>query len=85
MLKYAAKTDWKGYTFEELQYRKVVLEAAIESQRVRLLETSEKLKSDTPINFLSNTGAIMRFINFASYGVMAVKLFRTIRPLFKKK
>lgn len=85
MLNYAAKTDWKGYTFEELQYRKVVLEAAIESQKTRLFESTEKLKSDTPLNFIGDTKGVMRFINFASYGVMAVKLFRTLRPLFKKK
>lgn len=78
------KSNWKGYDFEQLQYRRILTEARIESQKTRLSEATQTIKDENPLFSLRNARTLFTAISFIDYGVLAVRLYRRIKPLFSK-
>ncbi len=81
----AKTSSWTGYTLEELRYEKVVALARIQIEKAKLLDMAESTRDSLPIVGNSSASTLFKSISRFEYIILAIKLFRKIRPLFKKK
>lgn len=79
------KKHWKGYDFEQLQYRRIITEARIAAERQRIGETAQMVKQQNPLLSVRNARTLFSAISYIDYAVMAVKIFRKVKPLFSSK
>lgn len=80
------KSAWRGYSLEELQYERVITLARIEIEKSKLADAAECTRSELPIiGSSSSLSTALRSISKLEYLLIAIKLFRKIAPLFKKK
>lgn len=80
------KSEWQGYTLEELQYARMIALTRIEIEKSKLADAAETTRSTLPIiGSESPMGSVFKSISKLEYIIIAFKLFRKIAPLFKKK
>ncbi|MDE6098291.1 MAG: hypothetical protein K2G24_05330 [Muribaculaceae bacterium] len=79
------KQSWQGYDFNELVCRRVLTDARIEAQKTRLAETAQTVKKENPLVSMRNLRSLATAVSFIDYGILAVRLYRRIKPLFSKK
>lgn len=79
------KNDWRGYDFDQLVYHRLLTQARLEVEKARLTETVASLKQGTPFMSKGFTRRLFSAFTFVDYAVIAMKLFRKIKPLFSKK
>lgn len=85
-------TSWRGYTLEELRYKRAETMARTEIEKYRLSLATERVKESTPLLGGSGGGGMLgllsrsgSWISYLEYGLMAYRLFKRITPLFRKK
>lgn len=76
---------WQGFTFEELQYQKVLTAARISAQQQRLNDSIEMLRQEHPLSPAQSLRKIFNALSVVDYMVMGMKIVRRLRPLFSKK
>ncbi|MDE5643308.1 MAG: hypothetical protein K2F74_01520 [Muribaculaceae bacterium] len=76
--------SWKGYDFDQLTCRRILTSARIEAQKTRLTETARTVKKENPILSMRNARTLFTALSFVDYGVLAIRLYRRIKPLFSK-
>lgn len=79
------QSTWSGYTLEELRYEKVVALARIQIEKAKLIDVAESTRESLPIIGNSSASGIFKSISRFEYLILAIKLYRKIRPLFKRK
>lgn len=81
-----AKTvTWRGYTLDELRYERVIALTRIEIEKSKLIDASETTREQLPLIGRSTATSLFRSISKIEYLIIAIKLFRKIAPLLKKK
>lgn len=82
-----AKTSgWKGLTLDELQYAKVITLTRIEIEKARMIDAAEATRASLPFVGQPQTAStIFNAIGRIEYLIIAIRLFRKIAPLFRKK
>lgn len=84
----APENNWKGLTLDEILMRRALVQARMEIQKYKLNGQIEQLRSSSTLlgggggSFFSR---ITSAFSFAEYAFMAVKLFRLLAPVFRKK
>ena len=79
------KNVWPGFTFEELQYQKILTMARIAAQQQRLADSMDNLKQSHPLTPAQGLRKIFNALSVVDYMVMGLKIVRRLRPLFAKK
>lgn len=83
-----AENSWRGYTLEEMQVQRALVQARIEIQKFQLASQFNAVKEGNPLLSGSKNsllGRIAGAISIVEYAAFAVKLYRMIAPIFKKK
>lgn len=78
----ADNSTWRGYDFDQLIYQRALSQARIEAQKTRLTETARTVKKDNPLLSMRNARRLFNTFSFIDYAVLAVKLYRRIKPIF---
>lgn len=74
---------WKGYSYDQLLYRRAYVMARLELEREQLLQTIQtERQSLTPLGLLGHVGSAFKYVN---WGVLAFQAFRTMGSLFWRK
>lgn len=79
---------WKGMTLEEMQMQRALVQARMEIQKYRINTHLSSLKESTPLlsgGKNSLLGRIAGAFTIVEYATFAVKLFRMMAPIFRKK
>lgn len=76
---------WRGYTLDELRYERVIALARTEIEKAKFLDMAEATRESLPIVGNASASGLFRSINRIEYLVPAVKLYRKLAPLFRKK
>lgn len=77
---------WKGMTLREIQMRRIVVQTRMEIEKYRMGAGVENLRRKTP--FLGSAGVVGRVagvFTWAEYAFLAVKVFRWVAPLLRRK
>ena len=80
------QTPWKGMTLREIQMRRIVVQTRMEIEKYRMGAGVENVKRKTP--FLGSSGVVGRVagvFTFAEYAMLAIRIFRWVAPLLRKK
>lgn len=85
--------EWRGYTLDEIRYRRVLVGARMEIEKYKLSTYYRDFKERNP--FFGGSGEsgrsrgifsrIMGAFTYTEYAIMAFKLFRRVIPLFRRK
>lgn len=81
-----AHPGWKGYTVDELKYRRAYIQARLEISKARILSQVSGLdtrKRQTGVALRSMS--VVNIIKYAEYGLMAFNAVKRITGLFKKR
>lgn len=73
-------------TLREIQMRRTLVQARMEIQKYKMNVAIDNARQKIP--FFGGTGMLSRVagaFSFAEYAFMAVKLFRLVMPLFKRR
>lgn len=74
---------WKGYTIDELRYRRAYVLARLELEKQQLLVDIEDQRSMmTPLALLGHLGSMMQY---AQWGLLAFQTFKAFGSLFRRK
>lgn len=74
---------WRGYTYDQLLYRRAYVTARLELEREQLLQDIQTQRQAlTPMGILGYVGNAFKYAN---WGVLAFQAFRTIGSLFSRK
>lgn len=79
------KTTWSGYTLEELRYMRMLTLTRLEIEKAKLIDATEATRESLPIIGSTSAGTLFKSISKLEYLFVAIKLFRKLAPLFKKK
>ena len=66
----ANNEQWKGYTLDELRYRRALVGARVEIEKYRL-------------NALSLVGRVMGAFRYAEYAILGFKLIKRVSKLMR--
>ena len=83
-----AEKDWKGLTLEEMQVQRALVQARMEIQKYHLANHVNAINDGSPLLSGSKSslfGRIAGAISIVEYAAFAVKVFRLVSPIFKKK
>ncbi len=76
---------WKGYDIDELRYQQAYTQARLEIEKERMAASARNIYSSTA---MTKTGGIMGRIlgslNYVDYAIIAFRLFRKARGLFRR-
>lgn len=75
---------WKGYSFEELQYRRAVVATKIEFTKYKITSEAQNVKNGLPAFGGRLIKMCFASLNYFDYILLAVKAFSKIRQMFKK-
>lgn len=78
-------SSWRGYTLEELRYQRMLALTRVEIEKAKLLDATETTRESLPIIGSSSAGTLFKSISKLEYLFIAIRLFRKIAPLFRKK
>ncbi len=79
--------EWKGLTLDEIRMRRALVQARMEIQKYKMSGIVESVRERSPLFggesslFSRLTGAI----SFAEYAFVAVKLFKLVGSIFRKR
>lgn len=74
---------WKGYTLNQLRYRRAYVTARLELEKEQLgRDIKAERQALTPLSIVSHVGSALRYANWGVLAFQAIKLFM---PLLKKK
>ncbi len=74
---------WKGYTFEQMRMRHVVIKAQAEIEKYRLQNAADTLRQSSPLlngSFLDRAAAAASYME---YGITAFRIVRRFIALFR--
>lgn len=76
-------TGWRGYTMDELRYRRAYVTARLELDKAHILSQIDSLRSKR------GTGggglSIGNAVKYVQYGIMAFQVVRRITSMFRKR
>jgi len=78
-------SEWKGYTLEELMYRRDITGIRIDVEKERISNEYSRFSRG---NMMLSKSLFMRMVSvmgYADFIVLGFKLWRRFAPLFKKK
>lgn len=78
---------WKGLTLEEIQMRRLMVQARMEISKFKLSAQIDGVRQKTPLLNGNNKSMLSRVASaftMAEYVLFAVKIFRTL-AMFRKK
>ncbi len=74
---------WKGYTINELRYRRAYVVAKLELEKQQLLvDLEEERGMMTPLALLGRLGSAMQY---AQWAVLAFQTFKAFGSVFRRK
>lgn len=76
---------WQGFTFEELQYQRLLTAARINAQQQRLADSIDMFKQSHPLTPAQSLRKIFNALSVVDYMVIGLKIVKRLRPLFSKK
>lgn len=76
---------WDGYTLEELSYARTLALARIEVEKEVATVNYDRARKGNLGLSASLFTRITNVLTYTDYVVMAIQLYRSISPLFKKK
>ena len=83
----ANDNQWKGYTLDELRYRRALVGARMEIEKYRLNALTEQYRRMP--QRLSGSGSLLGRVlgafSYAEYAIVGFKLVRGIMKLFRKR
>lgn len=85
MNKSAKNDNWRGYDFDQLVYQRVRTQARIEAQKTRLADTARSIKNENKLISMRNARMLFGTLSFIDYTVLAIKIYRRIKPIFSEK
>lgn len=75
---------WRGYSFDELRYRRARVAANLQVQKVMLASDAGNLRRGNPVTRSWNTMRdIFSAIGYVNSALLAVQLFRRFRGLWR--
>lgn len=79
--------DWKGLTLRDMQMRRTLVQARMEIEKFKMSAHLDSAKSRTPFfgGAQSIFSRVTSVFTIAEYGYFAVKAFRLMAPLFRKR
>lgn len=79
--------EWSGYTLDQIRMRRALVGARMEIQKFKLTSQLTALKEKTPVfgNSSSLFSRITGALSFAEYAVIAIRVFKFTKGLFRKK
>ena len=72
-------TPWRGYTLDEIRYQRVLALASIEIEK-----QASNAREQMPFVGENRGRGLMKILTYIEYGVIAVKLWKRFRSIFKK-
>ena len=79
------QSTWSGYSLEELRYERVIALARIQIEKAKLIDMDQSTRESLPIVGNNTASSLFKSISRFEYLILAITLFRKIRPLFKRK
>ena len=84
MTKIKTKEAWRGYTLDELRYRRAHMAAQTQAQRMMLSQQTDALRRGNPVTRSWNTMRdLFSAIGYANSALLAYQLFRRVRGLWR--
>lgn len=81
------ENNWQGLTLEQLRMRRALVQARMEIQKYKLEATVDSMRQRTP--FFGGTSSLFSRItgalSFAEYAMIAVRMFKLVSPIFKRR
>lgn len=77
-------TPWRGYTLDEIRYQRVLALASIEIEKQAMAASASNAKEQLPFVGENRGRGLMKILTYIEYGVIAVKLWKRFRSIFKK-
>ncbi len=77
-------TPWRGYTLDEIRYQRVLALASIEIEKQAMAVSASNAKEQLPFVGENRGSGLMKILTYIEYGVIAVKLWKRFRSIFKK-
>ncbi len=80
-------SDWQGMTLQQIQMRRTLVQARMEIQKFKMSAQIDRYRRRSPVFgapdslFSRITGAL----TLAEYGFIAIKAFRFVAPLFRRR
>ncbi len=81
----AKTTEWRGYSLDELRYERVIALTRIQIEKAKFLDAAETTKEAMPLIGHSSAMGLFKSISRLEYLFLAIKLYRKLSPMFKKK
>lgn len=80
-------SNWGGMTLQEIQMRRTLVAARMEIKKFQMASQIEAMKSRTPVFGGSNSlfSRLSGAFTMAEYAFFAIKVFRLMSPLFRRK
>lgn len=79
--------DWSGLTLREMQMRRALVQARMEIEKFKMGAAADACRSRTPFFGSSNSlfSRLTGAVTLAEYGYFAIKAFRVLSPLFRRR
>ena len=85
-VKTTQKSSWRGYTLEEMQQARSLAMTRLKHEKSKLTDSAEQFRAGLPfVGSASPALSILRSFGKLQYIFLAIKLFRKVIPLFRKK
>lgn len=80
-----SRSEWKGYTLDELVYHRAIALARIEVQKEKLSQDYSRMRVGN-FNFApSSFTRALGVMNYLDYAIIAFRLLRKLGPLLHRK
>lgn len=77
--------QWKGYTIDELRYRRAYIVARLEVEKERMATTSRRFYGNTGLTPTAGImGKVFGSLNYIDYAVLAFRLGKRVYSLFHR-
>ncbi len=79
------RSNWRGYTLDELKYERIATLARIETQEEVISAEYQRMRTGNVFLSQNVFSRVLTMINYTDFMVLGFKLVRSILPLFSKK
>ena len=82
-----SNSEWGGMTLQEIRMRRTLVAARMEIKKFQIASQVEAMKTKAPVFGGSNSlfSRLGNAFTLAEYGIFAVKIFRLLAPVFRRK
>lgn len=77
--------NWKGYTIDEIRYRRAYLLARCELERMRLTSRATAMRESIPTIKGGIAGRLLRGLNYMDYAYLAYKVGSKIAGFISRR